>query len=107
MTTATRRVYYPESDGKPMGETEVHVFELIRVLTTLRAWFRRLTAVYVGANMMFYYEEGNPKASVSPDVFVVFGVPTTPPRRTYKLWEEGVAPAVVFEISSRKTRRED
>lgn len=107
MTTTTRRVQYPESDGKPMGETEVHVFELIRVLTTLRAWFQRLTGIYVGGNMMFYYEEGNPKAAISPDVFVVFGVPTSPPRRTYKLWEERVPPTVVFEISSRKTRRED
>jgi Uma2 family endonuclease len=106
-TTARRRISYPESDGKSMGETEVHVFELIRILTTLRAWFGRLADIYVGGNMMVYYEEGNPKASVSPDVFVVFGVPTTPPRRTYKLWEEGVPPTAVFETSSRKTRRED
>ncbi len=106
-TTARRPVYYPESDGKPMGETEVHVFELIRILTTLHAWFRRLANVYVGGNMMFYYEEGNPKASLSPDVFVVFGVPIAPPRRTYKVWEEGTPPTAVFEITSRKTRRED
>jgi len=106
-TTTRRRIYYPESDGKPLGETEVYVFELIRILTTLRPWFRRLVNIYVGGNMMFYHEEGNPKASLSPDVFVVFGVPTTPPRRTYKLWEEGVPPAAVFEITSRKTRRED
>lgn len=107
MATTARRVYYPESDGKPMGETEVHVFELIRILTTLRAWFRRTADVYIGGTMMFYYEEGNPKASISPDVFVVFGVPTAPPRRTYKLWEEGVPPVAVFELTSRKTRRED
>jgi Uma2 family endonuclease len=106
-TTSRREVIYPESDGKPIGETEVHVFELIRILTTLRAWFRPLTDIYVGGNMMVYFEEGNPKASVSPDVFVVFGMPTTPPRRTYKLWAEGVPPSAVFEISSRKTRRED
>ncbi|MGH2584885.1 MAG: Uma2 family endonuclease [Dehalococcoidia bacterium] len=106
-TTTRRRIYYPESDGRPMGETEVHVFELIRILTTLHAWFRRAADIYVGGSMMFYYEEGNPKASLSPDVFAVFGVPTAPPRRTYKLWEEGVPPAAVFEITSRKTRRED
>jgi Uma2 family endonuclease len=108
MTTTSRRpVYYPESDGKPMGETEVHVFELISILTTLRAWFRRMADVYVGGNIMFYYEEGNPKASFSPDVFVVFGVPTVPPRRTYKVWEEGAPPTAVIEITSCKTRRED
>ena len=43
---------------------------------------------------------------VAPDVFVVHGV-RNQPRRSYKLWEEGVVPAVVFELTSRSTRRED
>jgi Uma2 family endonuclease len=107
MTTTTRRMNYPESDGKPMGETEVHVFELIRVLLTLRAWFAPRPEVYVGGNMMFYWIEGNPKASISPDVFVVIGARPSPPRRTFKVWEEGLPPTAVFEITSRKTRRED
>jgi Uma2 family endonuclease len=107
MTTTRRRVTYPESDGKPMGETEVHVFELIRVLLTLRAWFSLRPEVYVGGNMMFYWIEGNPRASISPDVFVVIGARPSPPRRTFKVWEEGLPPTAVFEITSRKTRRED
>ena len=28
MTTVRRRIYYPESDGKPLGETEGHVSAL-------------------------------------------------------------------------------
>ena len=28
-------------------------------------------------------------------------------RRIYKLWEEGRAPQVIFEVTSRSTRRED
>jgi Uma2 family endonuclease len=107
MTTTTRRVYYPERDGKPMGETEVHVFELIRVLLTLRAWFKPREDVYVGGSMMFYWVEGNPKLSISPDVFVVLGARPSPPRRTFKVWEEGLPPTAVFEITSRKTKRED
>jgi hypothetical protein len=46
------------------------------------------------------------KLSVAPDVFVVFGVPNRQ-RRTYKLWIEGKTPDVVFELTSKKTRRED
>jgi Uma2 family endonuclease len=109
MTTrdrAPRPIFYPESDGKPMGETEIHVLELIRVLEVLRARYADQPNVYVFGNMMFYYEEGNPRASISPDVCVVFGVPKLPLRRVYKLWDEA-PPAAVFEITSRSTRQED
>src|SRR5262247_974308 len=56
--------------------------------------------------MLLYYEEGNPAACVAPDVFVVQGV-AKGERRTYRLWEEGQPPAVVFAITSRSTRLDD
>ncbi|MCS7219704.1 MAG: Uma2 family endonuclease [Anaerolineae bacterium] len=56
--------------------------------------------------MLFYYEEGNPAAVTSPDVFMVKGIPKHD-RRIYKLWEERVAPCVTFEITSRSSRLED
>ena len=62
--------------------------------------------MYVAGNLLLYYEEGNPTASVAPDVFVVQGV-AKHARRTYRLWDEGPPPAVVFEITSRGTRLED
>ena len=55
---------------------------------------------------LLYYEEGNPRASVAPDVFVVVGA--KPGLRTsYRLWEEPKAPDFVLEVTSRTTRRED
>ena len=51
--------------------------------------------------------QGNKKRFVSPDVYVVFGVPKRV-RSTYLIWREGgKAPNIVFEITSRSTRRED
>ncbi|MFL6236818.1 MAG: Uma2 family endonuclease [Thermoanaerobaculia bacterium] len=44
---------------------------------------------------------------VSPDVFLVRGVPKTPRRRVYKLWEEGEAPSLVIEVTSDSTSDED
>ena len=44
---------------------------------------------------------------MSPDVFVVRGVPKLPPRDYYLLWKEGRGPDVVIEITSKTTRRED
>ncbi|MCE2413599.1 Uma2 family endonuclease [Candidatus Poribacteria bacterium] len=51
-------------------------------------------------------EEGNPRKSVSPDVFVAFGV-SKKRRRTYKIWEEGQAPDFVLEVASPSTYRHD
>jgi Uma2 family endonuclease len=99
-------VEYPESDGKPVGETDAHRREILMIIDMLDRFFSDAPDIYVSGNLMFYYEEGNPGAVVSPDVFVVKGVPKRL-RRTYKLWEERQPPAVVFEITSRSTRLED
>ena len=103
---AAADVCYPESDGQPVAETDVHrtlMFELIGMLQT---FFRDDPHVYISGNLFLYYQEGDPRRVVAPDVFVVPGIPNEP-RRTYKLWEEEVVPAVVFELTSRSTRRED
>lgn len=105
-TTAEKQLYYPETDGKPMAETDVHIDVLIYLREALKDHFREAPQVYVAGNMLLYYEEGNPAACVAPDVFVVQGVAKRE-RRTYRLWEEGQPPAVVFEITSRGTRLED
>ncbi len=99
-------IHYPERDGKPMGETDFHISTIIYLRQALRHFFRQAERIYVAANMLFYYEEGNPSAVTSPDVFVVKGIAKYD-RRIYKLWEEGVAPCVIFEITSRSSRLED
>ena len=108
ITAAPHRpeIEYPESDGKPMAETDVHIQAMIDTRETLADFFRADADIYVGANMLLYYEEGDPGASVALDVFVVKGIPKGQ-RRTYKLWVEGRPPTVVLEISSRSTRLED
>jgi Uma2 family endonuclease len=106
ITTAQKPIHYPESDGKPMGETDWHIDALIYLREALKDYFRDEPQVYVAGNMFLYYEEGNPAACLAPDVVVVQGV-IKQERRTYKLWEEGQPPAVVFEITSRGTRLED
>jgi len=99
-------VEYPETDGEPMGETELHIQLIIDLRTALRHFFRNQTDVYVGSNLLLYHIEGDPKKFVVPDVFVARGV-SKASRRIYKLWEEGQPPQVVFEVSSRGTWGED
>jgi Uma2 family endonuclease len=100
-------VDYPDSDGEPMAESDIQRDYLTYAVESLKAHFAAREDVYVSGNLLIYYEEGNPRATVAPDCFVVFGVPNHR-RRTYKLWLEGqVAPAFALEITSLSTRGED
>jgi len=66
-------VDYPETDGKPMGETDVHRDEMVREIELLRRYYED-QCVYVSGNLLVYYKQGNPKRFVVPDVFVVKGL---------------------------------
>ncbi|MFL6263900.1 MAG: Uma2 family endonuclease [Thermoanaerobaculia bacterium] len=101
-----RDVHYPESDGKPMGETEIHIREIIYLFEALDEHLKEVPDVYVGADMLLYYVEGNPRKFVVPDVFVTRGVPRGE-RRIYKLWEEGRPPCLIVEVTSDSSRNED
>ena len=112
LSHAPAPVEYPSSDGQPMGETPAHRDCIIDAMGALREFFAERPDVYVGGNMFLYYEEGNPRASVIPDVFVVIGAVKDELREggwreTYKLWEEPKAPDFVLEVTSRSTRRQD
>ena len=101
-------VEYPCSDGQPMAETDIHATCMMYVTYALRRWFDRRGQddVYVGSNNFLYYERGNPRAVVSPDVYVVAGVPAHL-RDTYLLWNEPKGPDFVLEVTSASTRRVD
>ena len=97
---------YPESDGKPMAETERHFPELLKNFYRIENYLAPVPDAYVLGDMMMYYEEGDPRKSISPDIFVAFGVGRKE-RRTYKIWEEGKPPDFVLEFASKGTYRRD
>jgi Uma2 family endonuclease len=102
-----QEIYYPESDGRPMGETPIHIQEIMDLLAALHRRYRDAADVYVGGDMLLYYVEGNPARCVCPDVFVTLGIPKEPERRSYFLWHEGRPPSMVIEVTSEGSRRED
>jgi hypothetical protein len=63
--------------------------------------------VYVWGKLLLYYEEGNPRKRVAPDIFVALDVPKKAPRDYYLDWKEGKAPDFIVEITSKSTKRED
>ena len=99
-------IEYPESDGKPMAESDVHREAMTHVIEGLKDHFLAEPEVYVTGNLLLYYERGNRSAAVAPDVFVVRGV-SKERRKTYLLWREQKVPCFVLEVTSETTRDED
>lgn len=103
--TIKQDIFYPETDGKPMAESDLHRSIMFAIIHLLQRFFAG-QQVYVSGNLLIYYEEGNRYKSVAPDCFVVRGI-APHLRDVYKIWEEGKGPEVVFEVSSKSTQRVD
>src|SRR5262249_45964203 len=89
---------------EPMAETGIHVVAIMLLHQALldaseESWF-------VASDMFWYYEEGNPKARIAPDVMAVPHVGRDD-RRSFFSWIEGQIPAVVFEMASEGAWKDD
>ena len=98
-------IEYPTSDGQPMAETTLHRKVMSDMIGVLERRYAAVADVWVGGNLFLYYEKGKPEKSVAPDVLLARGVAKWD-REVYLLWEEK-PPALIFEITSKTTRRED
>ena len=104
---------YPESDGLPMPDSPEQFDSLAYSVGSLKLYYREFDDVFVGGDMLLYYEQaaapGESGKSVAPDTFVAFGVPRKGKgeRPSYLLWEEQKVPAYVLEVASKSTYRVD
>lgn len=95
-------IFYPETDESIMPEGILHFLLSVHLTSTLLAHFSNRSDVKVFGNCMLYYEEGNPRKVISPDLMICFGLENAP-TRVYKLWEEKIVPSVVVELASDTT----
>ena len=105
-------IYYPDTDHQPVPDGEYQFPLLATVFTTLNTHFSKIPGARVNGNVFLYYEEGNPRKTIAPDCYVVFGL--TPEsfqslrrHNTYLIWEVGKPPDFVMEIGSHSTKRSD
>lgn len=89
-----------------MAETDWHRDLMATLIKTLETYYVDDPLVYVSGNLLMFYEPGNKRRHVSPDVFVVKGV-ARHQRPNYLIWEERQGPNVVIELTSESTRDED
>ena len=98
---------YPSSDGLALLGTSWHEVAVILGREALDRHFRGRDDLFIATLMALYYERGNPRRYLIPDLLVAKGVPSYG-RRVYKVWEEsGVVPQFVLEVASRRTRDRD
>ena len=79
-------VEYPE--GHWIAQSVWHSDAVSQTTVALNHHFRKRENVLVAMELVVYYERGNDKVCLQPDVQVVFGVQRGN-RSSYKVWEEG------------------
>ncbi len=96
---------YPDSDGQPMADNTRQWDYIALIKNGFEALFQDRPDVFVGGDLLWYAEEGNPKERLAPDTLIAFGRPKGY-RGSYKTWaENGVEPQVVFEVLSPSNTR--
>ena len=97
-------VEYPE--GNWIAQSVWHGKAVNQATTALDNHFRNRENVLVAMELLVYYEPGNNKVCLKPDLQVVFGVPRGD-RSSYKVWEEGKVADFGLEVASPSTADKD
>src|SRR5262245_57343717 len=71
-------IEYPDSDGKPLGETGFHVDCTAALYEIFKRIYCRYPDIHVACRLFLYYEKGNPRARKDPDIMVTKGVGSHP-----------------------------
>ena len=98
-------VEYPE--GHWTAQSVAHGDAVRQATAGLHHHFRDRQDVLVAMELVVYYQRGNSKVWLQPDVQVVFGVSRGGSRSSFKVWEEGKAPDFVLEVASPSTAEKD
>ena len=97
------RVHYPDSDGHFLPDNPLQAHAVMNVRFALQHHFDKVDNIVLEGDMFMYYEEGNPAASIAPDVYVVLDHDIGK-RGVYKFWEEGKSPDFALEVISPSSK---
>ena len=97
-------------EGYPVEEESVpgggcHGEQISSIFTQLKGHFVNLP-VYVGSESFVYYQEGDIRKKLAPDIYVIFGVEPAQ-RSSFYTWREKAVPRVVIEFLSEGTEDND
>ncbi|NEP78484.1 MAG: Uma2 family endonuclease [Okeania sp. SIO3B3] len=103
--TTKKEVFYPNEDETTWGESYDHLYAVSTIFETLKEYLKGQKA-NVFSKQFLYFSNGYPKLRTVPDVMVVFDIEAGG-RDSYLLFEELKIPAVIFEVTTKNTRRDD
>ena len=93
-----------------MPEGDMQTRRRMELVLALRDWLKEHHPdAWVCSDINIYYQQGNPRVVVAPDVAVAFGVNKAAVENnpTYKVWEAGAVPVFALEIASHTTYKRD
>ncbi len=96
-------VHYPDSDGHFLPAHPLQARAVMNVRFALQHHFDKVDNVVLEGDMFMYYEEGNPAASIAPDVYVVLDHDLGK-RGVYKFWTEGKPPDFALDVISPSSK---
>ena len=92
-------VYYPIAPDVLPPEGMLHFVPQSYMQSALEVWLDNPDTL-VASQMFIYYEPGNPRVSVSPDVYIIPNVGNDI-RNSYFLWLEPEVPTFAMEVTRR------
>ncbi len=98
-------VHYPDSDGSFLLQNFTHSEQLVYASEALRRHFHNARAA-VAVDAALYWEQGNNRAVLSPDLMVTLDHELQG-ERTYQTWIEGRLPDFVLEVVSPSSADND
>ena len=98
--------YYPYEDGIRFAFSPEQGRVMMDVRQALENYLGEWPGVYIGMDMLVYDKQGDRTSRLAPDVFVTFDVEEEV-GRSYRIWEVGKPPDVVWEFGSETSPKGD
>jgi Uma2 family endonuclease len=99
------RTFYPVVEKVGESSLQRFIVELLRPM--IERWLAdRGEPTFVGADQFVYYEQFDPKQCVSPDIYVMPGVPPQKAVGCWKAWEPNSRPSLAIEVVSTAKRKD-
>ena len=100
LTSTTAEIIYPDCDGNPMSDNTKQFRWIVKIKENLELIYAEDPDVFVAGDLLRYPVGGNNTIRQAPDIMVAIGTPKGD-RGSYQQWKEaGIAPQVVFDVST-------
>lgn len=99
-------VYYPDTDGEPMGDNEPQLAVIFRLVTGFKAFYAAESNVHPTGDVFWYPVRGDPTTVAAPDVMIIRGLGKQK-IRSYRPWVHHGRVIFTAEVVSHRNTAAD